>query len=93
MATAERNADSLKAELEDGEAVKTASKYSLPSEEVHHKAHKTGGMHTTYIHPKVILKIHELVEAGISEVSEVKQASKLHISKELCPTDLPNMDD
>ena len=30
------------------------------------------------VHPKVIMKIHELVGAGISEVSEVKQALKLY---------------
>ena len=45
------------------------------------------------VHPKVIMKIHELVGAGISEVSEVKWALKLYITKELCPTDLPNRDD
>ena len=73
---------------------KTATKYyvSLPAEEAHHKSHKTGGMHAMaqHVHPKVIMKIHELVEAGISEVSEVKWALKL---KELCPTDLPNRDE
>ena len=45
------------------------------------------------VHPKVIMKIYELVGAGISEVSEVKRALKLYITKELCPTDLPNRDD
>ena len=43
--------------------------------------------------PKVIMKIHELVEAGISEVSEVKRALRLYITIELCPIDLPNRDD
>ena len=68
---------------------------SLPSEEAHDKSHKTGGMHAMAqrVHPKVIMKIHELVGAGISEVSEVKRALKLYITKELCLTDLPNKDD
>ena len=87
----------LRQDLTDGKAVKTATKYyvSLPAEEAHHKSHKTGGMHAMAqrVHPKVIMKIHELVGAGISEVSEVKRALKLYITKELCPTDLPNRDD
>lgn len=87
----------LRQDLTNGKAVKTATKYyvSLPAEEAHHKSHKTGGMHAMAqrVHPKVIMKIHELVGAGISEVSEVKRALKLYITKELCPTDLPNRDD
>ena len=52
---------------------------SLPMEEAHHNTHKTGGMHAMaqHIHPKIIAKIHELVEAGISELPEVKHALKL----------------
>ena len=48
-------------------------------EEAHHNTHKTGGMHAMaqHIHPKIIAKIHELVEAGISELPEVKRALKL----------------
>ena len=48
-------------------------------EEAHHNTHKTGGMHAMAqrIHPKIIAKIHELVEAGISELPEVKRALKL----------------
>ena len=45
------------------------------------------------VHPKVIMKIHELVGASISELSEVRRALKLYITKELFQTDLPNRDD
>ena len=55
---------------------------SLPMEEAHHNTHKTGGMHAMAqrIHPKIIAKIHELVEAGISELPEVKRALKLYVT-------------
>ena len=83
----------LRQDLNDRKAVKTATKYyvSLPSEEAHHKSHKTGGMHAMAqrVHPKVIMKIHELVGAGISEVLEVKRALNLYIIKELCSTNHP----
>ena len=81
-------------DLNDGKAVNTVTKFyvSLPSEEAHHKSHKRGGMHAMAqrVHPNVIMKIHELVGAGISEV---KRALKLYVIKELCPSDLPNGDD
>ena len=32
------------------------------------------------VHPKIIAKIHELVEAGISELPEVKRALKLYVT-------------
>ena len=87
----------LRKDLLDGKAVQTATKYyvSLPSEEAHHKTHMTGGMHAMAqrVHPKVIIKIHELVGAGISEVSEVKRALKLYVTKELCSSNPPNKDD
>ena len=55
----------LRQDLKDGKAVKTATKYyvSLPSEEAHHKSHKTGWMHAMAqrVHPKVLMKIHEQV--------------------------------
>ena len=87
----------LRKDLLDGKAVKTATKYyvSLPSEETHHKTHTTGGMHAMaqHVHPKVIIKIHELVGAGITEVSEVKWALKLYVTKELCSSNPPNKND
>ena len=51
-------------------------------EEAHHNTHKTGAMHAMAqrIHPKIIAKIHELVEAGISELPEVKRALKLYVT-------------
>ena len=65
----DENLTRLRQDLNDGKAVKTVTKYyvSLPSEEAHHKSHKTGGMHAMAqrVHPKVIMKIHELVGAGI----------------------------
>ena len=87
----------LRRNLLGRKTIKTVTKYfvSLPSEEAHHKSHKTGGMHATAqrVHPKMIAKIQELVGAGISEVSEVKRALKLYATKELCTTDLPHKDD
>ena len=42
-------------------------------EEAHHKTHKTGGMHAMAqcVHPKIIGKIHELVEAAISRLESI----------------------
>ena len=55
----------------------------------------TGGMHALAqrVHPKVQMKIQEIVGAGITEVSEVKRALRLYISKELSFPNPPNRDD
>ena len=84
----------LKEDLLHGKSVKRVAKYfvSLPTEEAHHKTHMTGGMHALAqrIHPKVISKIRELVEAGIYEVPAVKRALKLYVTSLPKP---PNTDD
>ena len=51
-------------------------------EEAHHKIHKTGGINAMvqHIYSKFIAKIHVLVEAGISELPEVKHALKLYFT-------------
>lgn len=89
--------ENLNKDLLAGKEVTTVKRYyiCLPSEEAHHKTHMTGGMHALAqrIHPKVQMKIQEIVGAGITEVSEVKQALRLYVSKELCFPDQPNRDD
>lgn len=79
--------ENLNKDLLAGKEVKTVKCYyvCLPSEEAHHKTHTTGGMHALAqrIHPKVQMNIQEIVGAGITEVSEVKRALRLYVSKEL----------
>ena len=87
----------LNKDLLAGKEVNTVKRYyvCLPSEEAHHKTHMTGGMHALAqrVHPKVQMKIQEIVGAGITEVSEVKRALRLYISKELSFPNPPNRDD
>ena len=77
---------------------KTKLKYFvvLPTKEAHHQVHTTEGEigFTQKMHPKLSLKIHDLVSEGITNVPEVTRALiKYYVNHTLCPDSKPDISD
>ena len=78
----------IKTDLEAKQSVKTTKKYfiSLPRQEAH-SGHPTGqaGVYAQKLHPTISQKIVDLVEAGITDTTEIKQTMEetlLYIQQE-----------
>ena len=76
----------IKTELEAKRPVKTTMKYfiSLPQQEAH-SGHPTGqaGVYTQKLHLTISQKIVDMVEAGITDTSEIKHSSRHYVDKYL----------
>ena len=76
----------LKTDLEAKQSVKTTKKYfiSLTRQEAH-SGHPTGlaGVYAQKLHPTISQKIVDLVEAGITDTTEIKHSLKHYVDKYL----------
>ena len=76
----------IKTDLEAKQSVKTTKKYfiSLPWQEAH-SGHPTGqaGVYAQKLHPTTSQKIVDLVEAGITDTTEIKHSLKHYVDKYL----------
>ena len=76
----------IKTELEAKRPVKITMKYfiSLPQEEAH-SGHPTGqaGVYAQKLHPTISQKIVDMVEAGVTDTSEIKHSLKHYVDKYL----------
>ena len=76
----------IKTELEAKSPVKTTMKHfiSLPQQEAH-SGHPTGqaGVYAQKLHPTISQKIVDMVEAGITDTSEIKHSLKHYVDKHL----------
>lgn len=76
----------IKKEIEAKQSVKTAMKYfiSLPQEEAH-SSHPTGqaGVYAQKLHPAISQKIVNMVEAGITDPTEIKHSLRYYVANYL----------
>ena len=76
----------IKTELEAKRPVKITMKYfiSLPQQEAH-SGHPTGqaGVYAQKLHPTISQKIVDMVEAGVTDTSEIKHSLKHYVDKYL----------
>lgn len=73
----------LREAIKTGSNVKVIHKYylKLPTEEAHHQYHPTQGLMglSQRVHPELIVKVQELVCAGVTDSAEVQRLLKLHV--------------
>ena len=84
-------------ELQSATDVKCDTRYYvvLPTKEAHHKVHPTDGAigYAQKMHPKISMKIHNLVSEGITNIPEVTRALKYYVNHILCPDSKPSTSD
>lgn len=93
----EESLKSLRDTLQQNVDVQTTKKYyiSLPTQEAHHSCHPTAEImgFSQRVHPELIIKIHELVHAGITDAIQIKRLLKHHVQHYMCPHKLPSIND
>ena len=93
----EESLKSLRDTLQQNVDVQTTKKYyiSLPTQEAHHSCHPTAEImgFSQRVHPELIIKIHELVHASITDAIQIKCLLKHHVQHYMCPHKLPSIND
>ena len=71
----------VRQDIEATKSIRTTTKYICLPSEVAHSGHPIGqpGVYAQKLHPSVSKKILDMVQAGITEVTEIKHALEYYI--------------